>query len=153
MSLTVEQLAAGIHVAYTQLNQGRWNDARVLIEGLLAIDPDNAYLHLLLASTFSHQGQLDDAIVEYSRVIELAPADLSALMNRGEIYLKQGKLVEAAADLKSVIVKDAGQKDPVALRAAFLLEMTSGALKLVEHKGFASVQEAHQQIKQQLKRS
>lgn len=129
------------------------NDVMTLVEGFLTLDPENPYLHLLLATAFNRLGRVDEAIVEYSHVIELSPRDISAFMNRGEIYLKQGKLLECAADLKAAINLDQDKNDPAAIRAAILLQMTSGALRLAEEKGLDAVDKAHDQIKHQIKQS
>jgi len=151
MSLTAEQLASGIQLGYTLYNEGRLEDARILLEGLLTLDPENPYLHLMLASNHRGQERWDDAVIEYSRTLEFFPGEISAWANRGEIYLMQGKLQEAARDLKQAVSLDGGKNDPAAGRAWFLLQMTSGALKLAEEQGMEAVEQAHQQIKLQLK--
>ena len=153
MALTSEQLASGILLAYTLFNEGRYQDTETLVEGLLVLNPDNAYLHSLLASTYHLQNKPDQAIREYTRAIELFPENISALVNRGELYLKQGMLAEAAKDLTRAAELDPKRENVSANRARLLMNMTSGALKLASEKGIDAVHEAQRLIEKQLKQS
>lgn len=153
MALTSEQLASGILTAYALYTQGRYSDTEIWVEGLLILNPDNAYLHSLLASSFHLQGKRDQAIQSYTRAIELFPQDIAALMNRGELYLKQGKLAEAARDLDRAVKLDPKRENASANRARLLMDMTSGALKLASEKGVKSVHDVQQLIEKQWKQS
>lgn len=150
MDLTAEEMASGILFAHSLFTQGRYEESRIMLEGLLTLDPDNAYMHYLLGSTFSLQDRLKEALEAYSRSIELFPAYVSALVNRGEIYLKLGDFQRAAADLGKAVEMDPQAKDSSAHRARFLLQMASGALRLAEEKGVDAVAEIQEQIKKQI---
>jgi superkiller protein 3 len=46
---------------------------------------------------------IPEAIDEYDEVLKLANNDLSALYNRGLLYFKNGRLDDAASDMKKII--------------------------------------------------
>ena len=58
------------------------------------------------------RGDIDAAIVEYNKAIELKPALASAYLSRGRIYLAKGSYDNAIADFSKVIQLD--PKDPAA---------------------------------------
>ena len=151
MTITADQLAAGITIAHSCFTQGRFKDAAVLLEGLITIQTDNSYLHMLLGSVLLQQGRLDESVASFDRAIEISPENISALTNRGEIHLKQGRLKEAAADLKCASSLDETGNDPFANRARLLIDMTASLLKIAEEKGMPAVEQARQQILTQLK--
>ena len=55
------------------------------------------------ANAYFGLGQLDRAIKDYSRAIELNPSDVRALGYRGSTYMQLGKLVEAKADFEQAL--------------------------------------------------
>jgi tetratricopeptide (TPR) repeat protein len=127
--ITTEQLASAILTVYSLHSQGKYRDAETIAEMLLMIEPSNAYLHLLLASSCQWQQKFQKAIHEYTRTIELQPNDVSAHVNRGEVYLKTGKFLEAFEDLKRASVLNKQPQNPFANRARLLLDMTTAALR------------------------
>ena len=145
MAVNADQLAAGIIMAHSCFVQGRYQDAAILLDGLITLQPDNPYLHTMLGSVLHQQNRFDESIASFDRAIELFPENISALTNRGEIHLKQGRLQEAAADLKRASSLDPKKEDPFANRARLLIEMTSALLKAVEEKGMPAVAEAREQ--------
>ena len=153
MALNADQLAAGISIAHSCFTQGRLKDAEILLEGLITLQADNPYLHMLLGSVLLQQGRLDESVDSFNRAIEISPENISALTNRGEIHLKQGRLKEAAEDLKRAASLDTKEEDPFANRARLLIEMTSSLLKVAEEKGMTAVENARQQILLQLKQN
>ena len=151
MKLETEEMASVLLLAYSLYQQGQFEDAKVLADGILTWEPDNAYLHALLASACHNLGQTDEAIQGYTQALELVPDHVGSLANRGEILLSQGKLREAAADLKKAIELDPERKDPAANRARLLVQMTAGALQLAKDKGIEALTQAQEQAKLQLK--
>ena len=100
MALNADQLAAGISIAHSCFAQGRLKDSEILLEGLITLQANNPYLHMLLGSVLLQQGRLDESVASFNRAIEISPENISALTNRGEIHLKQGRLKEAAEDFR-----------------------------------------------------
>lgn len=56
----------------------------------LALDSQAKEAWLIKARAESERGELDDALVSYLRMIQVAPNDLTALVELGELHLKRG---------------------------------------------------------------
>jgi len=151
MSFETEEMASVILWVHSLYQQGQFEDAKIIANGILTSEPENAYLHALLASSLHNLNKTDEAIEEYTRTLELLPEHVASLANRGELLLGQGKLREAAADLKKAIELDPEKKDPAANRARLLVQMTAGALQIAKEKGIEAVTQAQEQAKSQLK--
>jgi tetratricopeptide (TPR) repeat protein len=131
ITITAEQLASAILTIHALHSQGKYHEAEIISDTMLAFDPDNAYLHVLLASSCHHQKKFPKAIQGYTRAIELQPEDIASFVNRGEIYLRSGKFIEAFEDLKRASELNIPDQDVFANRARLLMQMTSSALKAV----------------------
>jgi len=68
---------------------GRLEEARVLFEGLVEMNPQDAAARAALGTVYQRQGRLQEAVAEYSAAIELDATQPVALANRGELRLKQ----------------------------------------------------------------
>ena len=151
MPVTADQLAAGITIAHMCLTEGRYHDAEILLEGLITIQPENVYLHMMLGTALLQQGRFGESVTSFDRAIEISPENICALTNRGEIHLQQGRLKEAASDLKRASSLDKNGDDPFANRARLLIDMTSSLLQVAEEKGMPAVEQARRQILTQIK--
>lgn len=127
-----KQIASILQCGYNFFTQGRLQEAKSIFEGLSLLDPDTPYVNCVLGAIYQRLGKNDLAIVRYSHAIKLFPHDIVALTNRAEIYLSEGKFVEAAADLKKVIELDPENKNVSANRARLLAAITSESLRLVK---------------------
>lgn len=67
---------------------------------------DTAILYLDKGNRHLAQGQFDEAIAAYTRVIELDPEYAIAYSNRGEAYYSIGEYDEAIADYTKAIKRD-----------------------------------------------
>ena len=94
------QIASLLLCGYNFFNHGRLQEAKNIFEGLSLLDPDIPYVNCILGAIYQRLGKTDLAIVRYSQAISLFGDDIVALTNRAEIYLNQGKFLEAADDLK-----------------------------------------------------
>jgi Tfp pilus assembly protein PilF len=151
MAFETEEMASVILWAYSLYQQGQFEQAKVLADGVLTGEPDNAYLHALVASSLHNLSKTEEAIEEYTRTLQLVPEHIGSLANRGELLLGQGKLREAAEDLKKAIALDTQKNDPSANRARLLVQMTAGALQIAKDKGIEALTQAQEQAKLQLK--
>lgn len=106
-----------------------------IFKGLAFIDPQNPYLRTLLGSVLQQQGREEEAMEQYTEALNLFPEDISALTNRGELYLKAGNVMGAAEDLQHAVQLDLMGKHPAANRARLLLNVMESALELVENEG------------------
>ncbi len=124
------QIASLLLCGYNFFNHGRLQEAKSIFEGLSLLDPDIPYVNCMLGAIYQRLGKSDLAILRYNHAITLFPQDVVALTNRAEIYLSQGKFLEAADDLKKVIELDPENKNPSANRARMLAAITSESLQL-----------------------
>lgn len=114
---------------FAMYEQGRYKEARVIFEGLTSLDSSESYYHTALGAIHLAQDQLDDAIKEFDEAIKINQKDLAAYVNRGEVRLRKGLVLEAAEDFKHAVDLDPENKDPLALRARAL---AAAALETLE---------------------
>jgi tetratricopeptide (TPR) repeat protein len=86
--------------AYLLLQQGRYLEAEVLLEGLLAIDSQNRYCRLALATVCVVQGDLRKAVEQFDLLITFHPNDVEGRVRRCEAYLRLNWLQAAEEDLR-----------------------------------------------------
>ncbi|MFL5320160.1 MAG: tetratricopeptide repeat protein [Myxococcaceae bacterium] len=107
-------------VAFQMYEQGKYEEAKVIFQGLASLEPREAYFATALGAVHLAQENLDDAERYFNVAITLNPQELSSYVNRGEVYLRKGKIIEAAEDFKKVLELDPEQKDPLTARARVL---------------------------------
>jgi tetratricopeptide (TPR) repeat protein len=76
------------HIAYRAwrlYREGRLGEAAILFEGLLAIDPENAYCRKGLAAICMGRRQYDSAIAHLDTVLAREPRDAEALAARASL--------------------------------------------------------------------
>ena len=116
-------------LGYEMYKQGKYNEARVIFQGLASLDPREPYFATALGSVYLAEEKLEDAERCLDVALGLNPDDLGAHVNRGEVYLRRGKLVEAAEDFRRVLELDPQQKDPLTARARVLAMAAFEAIK------------------------
>ena len=124
-----KQIAALMTAGFRWYEQGRLRDAKKIFEGLAVLDESNCYAHGVLGSIYQKEKNYDAAIERYNLAIALFPHDPNIFTNRGEIFLKLGKLEEAAGDLKKAIDLDPTRKHPASNRARLLVKAMQDALQ------------------------
>ena len=135
LGMNMEEAYSIAELAYTLLEQGNLDDAQGLVEGLVVLNPYDAYFHNLLGSVYLKQGKTDDALIEYSTALELDDKDVSSYVNRGEILLKMGEFDLALEDFKKAIELDPEGNDPMSNRARMLVTVTTMVIrKTLERK-------------------
>jgi eukaryotic-like serine/threonine-protein kinase len=80
------------------IEKGTWN-ARHAIQ----LDDRLVPAHLALGKIYQHTGQLDDALIEFRRVLDEDPASVEAEYSIAEVYRQLGKTSEAEAAFKALI--------------------------------------------------
>lgn len=71
--------------------------AQLLAERAITLDPNNPLLHRSLGLVLAAQAQLEPAIEQYRRAIELDPDAWGAMINLGEMFELSGKSSESLA--------------------------------------------------------
>ena len=102
------------------LEEGKLDDAKIVFEGLLALDPYDAYYLTALGSIAQRTEQLREAEHFYSRALTVNPYAIAAWANRGEVRIHLGQLVEAAGDLAKAIDLDPEGANPIGQRARLI---------------------------------
>jgi Flp pilus assembly protein TadD len=90
-----DDLFAVAEVAYMYLFGGQETLARILFEGLAAVDPREPYFALALGLAHDLEGNLDRAEQSYRRASKLDPTDPRADVNRAEILIEKRQYREA----------------------------------------------------------
>ena len=98
-----EELFAIARIAYFFMMQGKNDEARVLFEGLIAIDPRNDYYYRALGVIFQKLGDSERAIRQFSYAIQINPAFAHSYVNRAEVYIASERYKEAKTDLQKAL--------------------------------------------------
>lgn len=106
--------------AYLKFKANRLKEAKTLFKGLCWLDHSVAYFHTALGAIYQKEQNYFDALAEYTAAIELDPNDITAYVNRGEVYYLVGLDDQPIEDLDQAIALDPEGKDPWANRARFL---------------------------------
>jgi len=114
---------------YQLLEEGKLKDAKIVFQGLLALDPYDAYFLTALGAIAQRTEDYDEAEAFYTRALEINPFSVPALAHRGEIRVHKGQLVEAATDLAKAIDLDPKGEDPIAQRARMVAQTVADKLK------------------------
>ena len=108
-------------MGYVKLKHGRYQEARKIFEVLTFLDHRNFFHHLALGAAYQKLKRNIDAIFQYTEVIKISPQNLNALVNRGEVYLREKLYRKAAEDFREAILLDKTGKDIYANRARSLV--------------------------------
>ena len=115
--ITKQQQYEIAEIGHAYLTSGKLDEAKKVFEGLMALDPFDAYFHMALASIAQQKDDLVEAEKRYSRALEINPFSASAHANRGEIRVMAGRLEDGAGDLVKAIQLDPEGKEPATIRA------------------------------------
>ena len=97
---------------------GRLNEARVVFEGLVAMDPPEAFPYTVLGAIFLAQQDVHRALALFEAALELDCDDVAALVYRGEIRIRLGQTERGVRDLKRAMQIDPdGPQSPFSQRA------------------------------------
>lgn len=116
-------------VGYSMYEQGRYEQARVIFSGLCALDPKEGYYRTALGAAYLALDDLPRAEKAFDAAIALDEREIASHVNRGEVHLRQGKILAAAKDFKRAVELDPYSKDPITQRARVLAAAALEALK------------------------
>ncbi len=91
---------------FIKFKHGRLEEAEKIFQALIVLDHRNGYFHAMMGAVHQQRGRPIEAIMEYSQAIKLAPKDISAHVNRGELYLRHRNYRKAAEDFRNAIMMD-----------------------------------------------
>jgi Flp pilus assembly protein TadD len=90
-------------LGFTLHEQGRSEEAAIIFEGLATLDPKSAYSHSALGAAYLRLEQDEKALTHLNMALQLDPRDISAYINRAELFMKQSNYQQAQADLEMAI--------------------------------------------------
>jgi predicted Zn-dependent protease len=88
--------------AYGMYLEGKIDEAAVIFEGLLALDPNNLYCRDALTAISLVLGRPEDAVAHASELLELVPTHFDSLARRCEAYLQLHRIDAAKRDLEAL---------------------------------------------------
>lgn len=119
--LDVRKVKQVAEMGYNKLRHGRYEEARKIFEVLTFIDHKNYFHRLALGGAYQKIKKYIDAAFQYGEVLKGDPKNTNALVNRGEIFLRQKNYRKAAEDFREAILSDETGKDKFANRARSLV--------------------------------
>ncbi|MDY7228418.1 tetratricopeptide repeat protein [Hyalangium rubrum] len=119
--MTFEQAKAIAQVGCDLAAAGRYEEARVLFEGLVEGNPKDAASRAALGTVYQKLGRVQEAIAEYNAALERDPRNPVALANRGELYLRQGQQ-QGFTDIANAVEADPHGETVAGRRARALVK-------------------------------
>jgi tetratricopeptide (TPR) repeat protein len=89
-----------VRVAVRALQSGYSPETLRAMGALVRAHPDSPELHLVLGSLYARGERLGEAFDTYQRVLQLAPSNIPALLNTGNIYFRLGEYAQAVSHYK-----------------------------------------------------
>ena len=96
----------------------------------ILLEPKEFAWRYYLALTLQQQFKLEEALDAVSAALSIRPSYAAAILKRGELLLKLGRLQESSATLESLLAQD--PKSPVALYALARVKYAQEALPAAE---------------------
>jgi len=110
VGLSEEELYAIAAQGYNLFLQGKTESARIVFEGLVAIEPRNPYYYRALGAIYWRLKDQAKALKQFTYAIRVAPREVSSYVNRAEVYVAQSQFKLAKDDLGTA-VRHAGPFD------------------------------------------
>lgn len=120
LGLNAEAVSALIQTAHQLAEQGRLDEARTLLEGLVVLYPQEAYLHTALGCVYMQKGWTEDALAAFQCALTRDPTNVAAHTYLGELHLTRGEVEAALGHLAQAVALDPAGTDPYANRARLL---------------------------------
>lgn len=118
----------------TQIQIGRWKNSLVFWSSIIAEEPVRipfAYTNRGVA--YHKMGELDKALVDLNRAVELAPGEVDSLTSRGAVLMDKGNLDQAIADFTKAISLNIADSSAYYNRAMVLGKLGQGAAALDDY--------------------
>lgn len=123
VGLSDDELYAVASQGYFLFLQGKSGPARTIFEGLVAIDPRNAYYYRALGAIYWRLKDPARAIRQFTYAIRVAPREVSSYINRAEVYVAQRQYNLARSDLHFALATARATDAPLVEKARAMLRM------------------------------
>lgn len=108
---------------------GDFAQARKIFEELTQLDANECYYWTALGAVHLAEESLEQAESALNRSLSLNDQELAAYLNRGEVYLRQGRNELAIADFQRAASLDPTNETPLSARARALADAAQNALQ------------------------
>lgn len=122
--MTFEQAKSIAQVGCELAAAGRYEEARILFEGLVEGNPKDTASRAALGTVYQKLGRVQQALAEYTAALEGDPRNPVALANRGELYLRQGN-PQGFTDIANAVEADPRGETVAGRRAQALVKAIS----------------------------
>ena len=123
VGLSDDELYAIASQGYFLFLQGKSDAARVVFEGLVAIDPRNAYYYRALGAIYWRLKEPQRAVRQLTYAIRVAPREIGSYINRAEVYIAQKQFKLARSDLQFALASARVHEAPLTEKAKAMLRM------------------------------
>jgi predicted Zn-dependent protease len=120
MRLPADEVTTLAASAQHAAQAGRLDEARLLLEGLIALEPQAAFLHTTLGCVLMRMGREDDALRFFEEAIALDERDIAAHTHAGELRLERKEAERAKGHFDAAIAQDPEGRNAFANRARTL---------------------------------
>jgi type III secretion system low calcium response chaperone LcrH/SycD len=97
---TDEELYSIARTGYYFYYQGKLSEARIVFQGLYAINPLDPYFAKALGVVEMAAGNPQGAVAAYDVALRISPTDAGCYLGRAEVRLLQGQKAQALDDLR-----------------------------------------------------
>lgn len=129
---TAEEMRLVADIGYALAEQGRNEEAVTVFEGLAALAPATSYFQAALGALWLRQGDPERAVAYLDAALTTDPADVTALVNRGEAHMRLGNFPAAHGDFQAALRYEGAVLPPV---AAMCLTRARALLLRLENSG------------------
>lgn len=116
-----EKLFQLAETGWVKFKHGRLDEAEKIYQSLIVLDHRNAYFHSVMGAIHQKKKRPVEAILEFTRAVQINTKDISSFVNRGEIYLRHRNFKKAAEDFRNAILLDMSGRNLWANRARSLV--------------------------------
>jgi len=93
-----QHLQAMLYLGDAKMQMNRPEEARPLLENVVALNAANGMAHRDLGIIFADEGRKEDALAEFQAAIKINPRDVNAHYRLARLYRSMGKTDEAKAE-------------------------------------------------------
>ena len=123
MGLSTDELYAISTQGYNFFLQGKIQPARVIFEGLVAIDPRNSYYYRALGVIYWREKEPQKALKQFTYAIRVAPHEIASYINRAEVFVSNKQFDDARNDLEFALTHSGTHDGALIRKARAILQM------------------------------
>jgi tetratricopeptide (TPR) repeat protein len=99
-AITEKDVSLWSDLAYRLVQAGRYEEARRIAEGIVALRPDYYFGHALAGALADRCGDRENARRSYQRAVRYNPADAASLLNLGRLRISAGEVERGLEEVR-----------------------------------------------------